>query len=370
MQSRQPYTKDDFDHSPFIVFYEVTRACDLICKHCRASAQPECHPEELDGARARMLIEQLASFPKPPMLVFTGGDPAKRADIFDLIRHGVACGLEVSLTPSATPLVTPEFVAGLAKAGLHRLAVSLDGADAATHDAFRGVEGTFDRALRIIRDARAVNLPIQVNTTITRYNAHQVDAMADLLAELGIVLWSVFLLIPVGRGLAEQRIAADEYEQVFEQLWKHAQRGRFGVKTTEAHHYRRFVLQHKGNPQHVPGPDGSPVQRAPIGINDGKGVMFISHTGEIFPSGFMPLLCGRFPQESVVDVYQKSENFRNLRDPDKFGGKCGVCEYRHVCGGSRARAYAVSGDPLGPEPDCNYIPRNWIEMESAAAPEA
>ncbi len=355
----KPYTRDDFPYSPLLVFYEVTRACDLVCKHCRASAQPERHPEELTHEQSLQLIDQLASFPRPPMLVFTGGDPAKRADIYDLIRHGAARGLEVSLTPSATPLVTTEVVHGLAEAGLHRLAVSLDGADAPTHDAFRGVEGTFERALRIIRDARATGLPVQVNTTITRYNVAQVDAMASLLATLDIALWSVFFLIPVGRGLAEQRIRPDEYEGVFEQLWDAAQAGHFGVKTTEAHHYRRFVLQRKGNPQKMPTRDGGSYERAPLGINDGKGVMFVSHIGEVQPSGFMPIVCGRFPAESVVEVYQNSETFRSLRDPNQFGGKCGVCEYRQVCGGSRARALAVTGDPLGPEPDCTYVPAGW-----------
>jgi radical SAM protein len=340
------------------VFYEVTRACDLVCKHCRASAQPERHPEELSGEQARQLIRELASFPKPPLLVFTGGDPIKRADIYDLIRHSVAVGLEVAMTPSATPLVTREAVRKLKEAGVSRLAISLDGADAATHDEFRGVTGTFERATAILSWCRELGLPTQINTTVTRRNVGQIDQIAELCAEHEIVLWSVFFLIPVGRGLAEQRIPAAQYEEVFERLWHHAQRQPFSIKTTEAHHYRRFVLQRHGDPLNAR-EDAINVQRAPLGVNDGKGCMFVSHVGEIQPSGFMPLICGRFPQDSVVKVYQNSATFRSLRDPDGFGGKCGVCEYRQVCGGSRARAYTVTGDPVAAEPDCVYVPARW-----------
>jgi len=363
------YTQEDFAHSPFVAFYEVTRACDLLCKHCRACAQPYRHPRELTAEQSRTLIEQFAAFPKPPVLVFTGGDPMKRPDIYDLVRHAVASGLQTAMTPSATPLVTPEAVRGLQEAGISRLALSLDGADAETHDVFRGVPGSFARTLEILADARSIGLPIQVNTTITRRNVHQVDAMAEFLASLGIVLWSVFFLIPVGRGLAEQRIAPEAYEAVFEKLWNHAQKQPYGIKTTEAHHYRRFVLQRQGDPQRQPERNGgmgrdstmpplrpSTIRRAPIGVNDGKGVMFVSHTGSVYPSGFMPILCGKFPRDSIVDVYQKSPLFQALRDGDRLKGKCGVCEYRHICGGSRARAYALTRDPLAAEPDCVYVP--------------
>lgn len=346
------HTAADFDHSPFVAFYEVTRACDLACRHCRACAQPKRHSNELNESQARALIDQFAAFPKPPLLVFTGGDPLKRDDIYDLVAHARSRGLIVAMTPSATPLVTPAALLRLKEMGLHRLALSLDGRDAATHDAFRGVPGSFDRTLAILHDARTLGLPLQINTTITRRNVGQVDAMADLIAAFGIELWSVFFLIPVGRGLAEQRIAAEEYEQVFDRLWRHAQTQPYGIKTTEAHHYRRFVLQRAGNPQR-----GSP-SRAPLGVNDGRGIMFVSHTGQVFPSGFMPIECGRFPYDSIVDIYQNHPTFRVLRDPDRLKGKCGVCEYRSICGGSRARAYALTRDPLAAEPDCVYVPES------------
>lgn len=358
------YTRADFSRSPMVVFYEVTRACDLACKHCRACAQPLRDPNELGSEEARGLIAQLTEFPKPPLLVFTGGDPLKRPDVFDLVCHSVKLGLETAMTPSATPLVTREAIQQLREAGLSRLAVSLDGADAATHDEFRGVSGSFQRTFEVMADARQAGLPLQVNTTITRRNIDQVDALADLLAVQEIVLWSVFFLVPVGRGVDELRISPAEYEAVFERLWNHAQRQPYGIKTTEAPHYRRFVLQRRGNPQQCRGscsPATSKLdantspQRAPLGINDGKGVMFIDHTGQVFPTGFLPIACGRFPLDSVVDVYQHSTLFRRLRDPDSFEGKCGLCEFRHACGGSRARAYALSGNPLASDPDCAYL---------------
>ena len=325
------YAQADFAVNPLMFYYEVTMACDLVCKHCRASAQEKPDPNELDTAAARSLLEQAASFPRPPMVVLTGGDPLKRPDLLVLIRHAVDCGLSLALTPSATPLATPEAFQRVREAGIRRLGISLDGADAATHDAFRGWEGSF-----------------------------QVDAIAELLAEHGIAMWAAFFLVPVGRGVDEQRITAEEYEQVFERLYHHSQTKPYAVKTTEAPHYRRYVLQRGGDPLAGPrGEAGSAARRghrAPLGVIDGRGIMFVAHTGHIYPAGFLPVCCGRFPQDSVVDVYQKHPTFLALRDPDHFKGKCGVCEYRHVCGGSRARAYALTGDPLESDADCAYLP--------------
>jgi len=353
------YTQEDFAHSPFVMFYEVTRACDLVCKHCRACAQPRRHPSELTPELSKQLIDQIASFPKPPVLVFTGGDPMKRDDIFDLVRYAGDAGLSTAITPAATSLVTRDALVKLKDAGLKRLALSLDSPDPATHDAFRGVPGSYTRTMEILRDARGIGLPLQINTTITRWNVDQVDEMAEMLAGQDIVLWSVFFLIPVGRGLAEQRIAPAQYEIVFEQLWNHARKQPYAIKTTEAHHYRRFVIQRHGDPQGIGPSIPGRIQRAPLGVNDGKGVMFISHTGSVYPSGFMPILCGKFPTRSIVDTYQNSETFQALRDPDRLKGKCGACEFRSICSGSRARAYAVTNDPLGAEPDCVYIPDGW-----------
>lgn len=353
------YRRGDFDNSPFLVFWELTQACDLVCKHCRACAQPDRHPEELTSLQCRELIQQLAGFPHRPILILTGGDPMKRDDVFDIIRFGVEAGLTVTMTPSATALVTPEVIRQLKAAGLSRLAVSLDGVDAATHDGIRGLSGSFERVVEIIHDSRAVGLPVQINTMISKRNVDQVDAIAELIAGLDIILWSVFFLVPVGRGVEEERIAPEQYEEVFGRLWHHAESQSYSIKTTEAHHYRRYVLQRGGDPQRGAGEaavQDDRIQRAPLGVSDGKGCMFVSHIGQIFPSGFLPIEAGRFPRDSIVEIYQNSPLFRQLRDPDGFGGKCGCCEFRQICGGSRARAYAVTGDYLAAEPDCIYQP--------------
>ena len=354
------YTQEDFGRNPLMFYYEVTQACDLVCKHCRASAQENAHPQQLSTEQSKTLIDQVATFPRQPTMVMTGGDPLKRADLFELIRHAVSRGLQVALTPSATPLATADALQEAKDAGVRRLGISLDGADAKTHDAFRGWEGSFDRTLQMLTAARKLGLGVQINTTITRRNFSQIESMATLLSTQGIAMWSVFFLIPVGRGLLEERIAPAQYEEAFERLWIEAGRQPYGVKTTEAPHYRRFVLQRDGDPLAGPATSKHPGRdhshRAPLGVGDGKGIMFVGHTGEIFPAGFLPLECGRFPRDSVVDVYQNHPTFRALRDPDQFHDDCGVCEYRYVCGGSRSRAYAVTGDPLAGEPDCLYEP--------------
>jgi radical SAM protein len=355
------YTQADFDRNPLMLYYEVTQACDLVCKHCRASAQEQADPQQLGTELAKQLIDQAATFPRRPNLVMTGGDPLKRPDLFELIRHAAAAGLSVALTPSATPLATREAFERAREAGIQALGISLDGPDAATHDAFRGWSGSFERTMRMLADARELGIPVQLNTTITRRNFHQIDAIAELLSAQGIAMWSVFFLIPVGRGLEEERIAPAEYEIAFERLWHHAGIQPYAVKTTEAPHYRRWVLEHGGDPLAGPATQGhgrrKAMHRAPLGVGDGRGVMFVSHVGEIYPAGFLPLCCGRFPNDSIVDAYQNYPTFRMLRNADLFKGKCGICEYRQVCGGSRARAYAVTGDPLGDEPDCVYMPK-------------
>jgi radical SAM protein len=346
----------DFNSAPLMFYYEVTRACDLLCQHCRASAQSLAAPDELDHEQSLALLDQIAMFPRPPVLVFTGGDPLKRGDLCELIRHGRQLGLEMALTPSATPLATRDALAQAKEAGISCLGISLDGADAETHDSFRGWNGSYARTMQMLADAQDLEIPVQVNTTITNRNFRQIDAMAELFATKQIRMWAAFFLVPVGRGLAEQRISPGEYEDIFERLWRHSRKQPYAIKTTEAPHYRRFVLEHDGDP--LAGPSGRPPRqpRAPLGVGDGKGIMFVNYNGEIYPAGFLPLECGRFPTNSVVEAYQRHPTFLALRDPDRLGGKCGVCDYRQICGGSRSRAFAVSGDPLAEEPDCVYVP--------------
>jgi radical SAM protein len=347
----------NFEDSPLLVFYEVTQACDLVCEHCRACAQTEAAPDELSTADARRLIDQVTEFPTPPMLVLTGGDPLKRQDIFSLVEYATESGLDVSITPSATPLMTISAIRRLRDAGISRLAVSFDGADAGTHDATRGVRGSFDRSLQILADARAVGLQTQVNTTLTPTNFGQIESMATLLAEQGILMWSVFFLVPVGRALGLPRLTTDQYEVAFARLWREAQRQPYAIKTTEAPHYRRYVIQHQVSKSERATQGGPPSYYAPLATNDGKGIMFVSHSGLVHPSGFLPIVCGVFPLENVVQVYQESPIFRALRDPGRLEGKCGDCEFRHICGGSRARAYAVTDNLFAQDPNCAYVPR-------------
>ena len=356
---RSDYSAADFGQNPLMFYYETTLACDLVCKHCRASAQEEADPEELSTDEAKRLLDQIATFDRKPMVVFTGGDPLKRADLFELIPHALEQGLQIAVTPSATPLATREAFEKLYAAGVRRLGISLDGADAATHDAFRGFEGSYARTMEMLDTAKELGFGVQVNTTVTRRNVDQIDAIAENLEGHGIMMWAAFFLVPVGRGMEEERISPEEYEEVFAKLYRHSKTKSYAVKTTEAPHYRRFVLQQGGDPLAGPGGEASAKHRghrAPLGVGDGKGIMFVNHKGEIFPAGFLPLCCGRFPQSSVVDTYRNHPAFIALRDPDHLKGNCGRCEYRQVCGGSRSRAYAVTGDPLETEPDCVYIP--------------
>ena len=356
----------DFNQTPFIAIWEVTQACDLACVHCRASAQPERHPLELSTEEGKRLIDEISAM-ETPVFVLTGGDPLKRPDLFDLIQHARNVGVRVSLTPSATPLLTREMVLRLQQAGLARLAVSLDGACAATHDAFRGLSGSFARTLDAIRWANEIGLPVQINTTFSRRNIAELDALVALLESLRITLWSVFFLVPTGRGKLADLLDADEFETIFARIYALSRTAGFDIKTTEAQHYRRYLLQQRtterkaGACMNPPAEKiGDAIGRAPRGLNDGKGFIFISHTGEVFPSGFLPLQAGNIRRQSLASIYRDSPLLQSLRDTSRLQGKCGACEFKEICGGSRSRAYALTGNPLGEEPCCSYIPRGYV----------
>ena len=387
----------DFNERPFIVIWEVTQACDLACVHCRASAQPRRNPFELSSEEAHRLIDQVAEL-RVPVFVITGGDPLKRPDIYELVEYATGRGVRTSLTPSATPLLTREAIAELQRRGLARLAVSLDGSTAELHDAFRRVPGSYAWTLGAIRWARELGLPVQINTTITRRHRGDFDSTVRLLETLDIVLWSVFFLVPTGRGQTSDLISAEEFEEVFVKLEEVSRRAPFDIKTTEAQHYRRYLLQKRAaerrrgkanSPQvngeempldlegftaarpipalpHPPPWEGAPgavprsldgIGRAPRGLNDAKGFVFVSHLGEVFPSGFLPISAGNIRRQPLAEIYRHSPLFVALRDASNLKGKCGVCEFRNVCGGSRARAYALTGDPFAEEPCCVYQPK-------------
>ncbi|MFW6023666.1 MAG: TIGR04053 family radical SAM/SPASM domain-containing protein [Myxococcota bacterium] len=359
---------DWFAKSPFIVFWETTRACDLVCQHCRACAIPRRNPEELSTAEGKRLLGEIRDM-GCPVVVLTGGDPAKRPDLVELVRFGNDLGLRMALTPSATPLITRELLEELRDAGLARLAVSLDGATREAHDGFRGVAGSFDRTFEILRAARELGLTTQINTTITEHDVDELEQVAAVCADLEIELWSVFLLVPTGRGAELDLLDPDRVESVLLRLARIAEMAPFDVKTTAAPHFRRVLLQHKVARNEISGVlDG--IGRAPRGVNDGQGIAFVSHVGEVYPSGFLPVRCGNVRDGGLARIYRMHPLFRALRDPDQLGGKCGVCEFRRVCGGSRARAYAMSGDPLAYDASCAYVPRRWDPREPDRTDEA
>ncbi len=355
----------DFDERPFIAIWETTQACDLACVHCRASAQPDRHPMELSTEEGKNLIDQIATL-EVPVFVLTGGDPIKRPDLFELIGHARQKGVRVSLTPSATPLLTREIILQLKEAGLARLAVSVDGAKAETHDAFRGMSGSFARTLDAIRWAGEIGLPVQINTTFSRRNIGEIDELVALMESLSITLWSVFFLVPTGRGKLGELLSAEEFEEVFAKLHQLSKSATFDIKTTEAQHYRRFLLQQRtaarkaGDSAAIQEKLPDAIGRAPRGLNDGKGFVFISHTGEVFPSGFLPLSAGNIRQQELAVIYRESPLFTSLRDTKKLEGKCGACEFKQICGGSRSRAFALTGNPYAEEPCCSYVPKGCV----------
>lgn len=359
-----------FEHSPFIVIWEVTRACELACLHCRAEAEPKPDPRQLTTEEGFRLLDQIKEF-GDPVVVFTGGDPLMRQDLYDLISYGVNKGLKISMTPSATPHVTKEAMRRAKEAGLSRWAFSLDGSNAGIHDAFRGVAGSFDRTIQSIEYLHELGLPIQINTTVSRYNLHDLERLAELIKELKAVLWSVFFLVPTGRGKMEDMIPPEEHERVFNWLYDLSKTAPFDIKTTAAQHYRRVVMQRrKEEGESLPrmnligvqrnnGQTEDGIGRPMFGVNDGNGFVFVSHLGDVYPSGFLPVCTGNVRERPLVEIYRESPIFKALRNPDNYKGKCGVCPFRNVCGGSRARAYAVTGDYLESEPCCTYIPPNY-----------
>lgn len=346
-----------FDVRPLLVIWEMTQACDLKCKHCRASAQPQRHPLELSTAEAFHLVDQVADM-RVPMFVLTGGDPLKRPDLYAILEYARHRSLKTSLTPSATPLLTRDAVFELKERGLMRMALSLDGSTPELHDGFRGVTGSWERTRDAILWANEAGLPVQVNTTVSRHNLEDLDHLIELLSLLKVVLWSVFFLVPTGRGQISDLLSPEEHEGVFAKLYAASKRVRFHIKTTEGQHYRRYVLQQRAKEKDKVSSRGIAelIAQAPSGVSDGKGFVFVSHRGDVYPSGFLPLAAGNILWEPLADIYRKSPLFLKLRDLSQLKGKCGACEFADVCGGSRARAYALSGDPMAPEPCCNYIP--------------
>jgi radical SAM protein len=359
----------DYNENPFIAIWEVTRACQLKCVHCRADAQTKPHPNELTHEEGIKLIDQIYEM-NNPMLVFTGGDCMMREDLFELADYAVKKGMRVSMTPSATANVTKEKMERAKNVGLSRWGFSLDGPTPEIHDHFRGTPGSFDLTLEKIKYLNELNMPLQINTVISRYNYEHLEQMVELVKELKAIMWYIFLLVPTGRGQEDACITPAEHEKVFKWLYELSKTAPFDIKTTAAQHYRRVVLQQKAREHKIDGADIryedtittdhasviDGLKRAPKGVNDGNGFIFISHVGDVLPSGLLPIKVGNVREKPLKEIYRESPVLKELRNPDLYKGKCGVCEYRFVCGGSRSRTYAVTGDYLESEPYCVYIP--------------
>lgn len=362
--------KVDYHQNPFIVIWEVTRACELKCIHCRADAQLTPDPRELTHQEGLELIDQIYEM-NNPLLVFTGGDCMLREDLFELADYAIQKGMRVSISPSATSNVTKEKMLLAKKVGLSRWGFSLDAPVAEVHDQFRGVTGSFSLTIEKIQYLHELEMPLQINTVITRYNYHLLEEMAQLVAKLGAVMWYIFLLVPTGRGQIQDCITPIEHEKVFRWLYQLSKTAPYDIKTTAAQHYRRVVLQEKMREKAIRNGqiryedtittdsaslvDG--IKRAPKGVNDGNGFLFISHIGDVMPSGLLPIKAGNIRETPLAKIYREAKLFQDLRQPNKCKGKCGVCEYNEICGGSRSRAYAVTGDYLESEPFCVYIPQ-------------
>lgn len=364
---------------PFLVIWESTRACQLACQHCRAEAAPGRDSKELTTDEATTLMSQVADFGKPaPIFIITGGDPFERADIYELVRRGKELGLPMAVSPSGTPKLSRESLTKLKDAGASAISLSLDGASAEVHDGFRRVPGTFDRTITGWREARELGLRVQINSTVTKSTVHELPDLLRLVIELGAMTWSAFLLVPTGRGTELDALTPRETEDVLNFLYD---AGTFApVKTTEGHHFRRVVMEREVladlGVDHVEAlglgslyqdlaarlAEIGPVdrkRRPPLHVNAGNGFVFVSHVGTVHPSGFMPIAAGDVREQTLTDIYRESPLFLGLRDTSRLEGRCGKCEFAGICGGSRSRAYAVSGDPYGEEPLCPYEPGSF-----------
>jgi radical SAM protein len=347
-----------YTRAPILVYWEMTRACDLACRHCRAEAITDRDSNELSTDEGRRLLQKVAEFGVPrPHVVMTGGDPLKRPDLFALIENAAALGLSVSVVPSSTQALTREVLQRLKDAGVESIALSLDGSTAPKHDGLRGIPGCFARTVDAAWDALRVGLRLQINSLVSAETLPDLPAVYALLSRFPLMRWKLFTLIAVGRGRALKDTTPEQCETLHHWLYDISGSAPFPVATTEAPHYRRLALTRmraQGMPLRA-------ILRTPLGrgfgIRDGNGIVFVSYSGNVYPSGFLPLKAGNVRSEDLSDIYRFSKTFTAIRDASCFKGKCGRCEFRKICGGSRARAYASTGDFLESDPLCAYEPR-------------
>jgi radical SAM protein len=366
----------DYDQRPMLVFWEVTRACLLACHHCRASATPNALPGELTPDEGRTLIDQVAGFGRPyPILVLTGGDCLLRPDIFDLVEYANGKGVPVAMSPSVTPQLTDEAIQHMVDSGVKAVSLSLDGSNAATHDGVRGIPGHFDKTIPAIKALVAAGLTVQINTTVMSRNQTEMADIAAIVKETGADIWEVFFLVHVGRGEDTDSMNPQEHEEMCHFLVDASHYG-FIIRTVEAPFFRRVVVQRRENPDVVPDGDlftglraqlierlGPPAEKSSAhtaATRDGKGIVFVAHNGEVYPAGFLPLDLGSVRDQPLADIYRDNPVLLRIRSME-FGGRCGACDFSDLCGGSRARAFASTGDPLAEDPACAYIPPGWVQ---------
>lgn len=385
------HARVNLSQRPFIVIWEVTRACDLACLHCRATAMPTPDPSQLTTTDGLRLIDQVAAFGlPPPLFVLTGGDPLKRSDLSQLVRYATSRSLPTSLSPSATPLLSAQALKELKDAGLVAISLSLDGSNAPIHDSFRGREQTFKRTLEAWEHAHEIGLKVQINTTVTKRNLLDLAAIARTVRERRAMTWSVFFLVQTGRGSGLQQILPNECEDVLNFLYDVGEI--FPVKTTEGHHFKRVALQRTiversqdtlesvlqpGETYRYLRREFGPIipngrrRRPPLDINAARGFVFISHAGDVFPSGFLPMPAGNVRRIDLPSLYRSSPIFTALREARLLKGRCGNCEFAPVCGGSRSRAFAQTGDLLAEDALCAYEPGSFpyqAELTGLLAP--
>lgn len=346
-------------YTPRLIAWEITRSCEFDCIHCRAAARYGPYRNELTTEEIFRTLENIARFSKP-IIIITGGDPLMRDDVFDIAQYGTELGLRMVMAPCGKPL-SDETVQNMIDSGIQRISISLDGATAESHDAFRRVPGAFDGAIKAIEAAKRNGLEFQINTTVTRQNVHELEDILNLTIELGAVAFNPFLLVPTGRGkeLAEQEISPDEYERVLNWIYEQRENLPIQFKPTCAPHYYRIFRQREREKGIKVTPETHGLDAMSKGCMGGQSFAFISHTGTVQICGFLDIECGdiRKADYNFEHIWNTSPEFLQMRDLDHYHGRCGYCEYRMVCGGCRARAFATTGDYLDEEPYCIYQPK-------------
>jgi len=342
-------------NAPRLIAWELTAGCNLNCVHCRGASTSSVPAGELTTDEAKHFIDEVVGLGKP-ILILSGGEPLTRPDVFEIARYGTDAGLRVVLATNGT-LLTPEIVEKLRAAGVQRLSISIDGATAKTHDNFRGMPGAFERTLAGIEVLRKADFPFQINTTVSKHNLEEIHKTFELAKELGAVAYHVFFLVPTGRGEESDEVSPEDYERILHWFYEMQKESKIQLKATCAPHYFRIMRQQAKKEGIEISVKTHGYEAMTKGCLGGTGFCFVSSVGNVFPCGYLPVLAGNIREQPFSEIWENAEVFKKLRNPDELKGKCGICEYKKVCAGCRARAYAATGDYLEEEPYCIYRPR-------------